>query len=287
MSNEPTLTIAGNNDLASETARHAIASGVADPVYLWKSIDAPLVSAAPALILADADERAGFARAALGAGIPVVSLPIDNPDDAIVQAMLDGRLRLMSRLHGLPALDRLYTDCEAELYGRRYGVFAAHRLPRNAVQDLEPALCDLVVYVASLIDSPLVRLSATTSNLDTSSTAAWFLLARFADDTIATIEVGAMLPEADDAGGELLVEVTGSDAVLRAEPERQSILVNRSGGHEWMAWYAAAPEFLLRRAVSLLKLPDPSCSRSALHFMQRRVEAAKADRSLPVSPDMA
>ena len=287
MSNEPTLTIAGNNDLASETARHAISSGVADPVYLWKSIEAPLVSAAPAIILADADERAGFARAALDAGIPFVSLPIDDPDEAIVQAILDGRLRLMSRLHGLPALDRLYGDCQANLHGRRYGVFAAHRLPRNAIQDLETALCDLVVYVASLIDSPLVRLSATTSNLDTSTTAAWFLLARFADDTIATIEVSAMLPEGDDANGELLVEVTGSDMVLRSEPERQSILVNCPGGHERMAWYAAPPEFLLRRAVSLLTSTDSSRSRSALHIMQRRVEAARSERSVPVPPEIA
>lgn len=282
MSSEPKLTIAGDNDLASDAARHAISSGLADPVYLWRTIDDPIVGAAAVVILADVPERAGFARSALNAGLPVVSLPIDQPDEQIAQAVFDGGLRFLSSLHGLPTMARLASDCSAGLYGRRYGVFAAHRLPRNAA-DLVPAcLCDLVVYVCSLVESPMVRLSATASTLGGKTTAAWFLLVRFADDTIATIEVGALLPDADESTGELLVEVTGSEAVLRAEPERQAVITVGSDGLQRQSWYAEPSEWILTHAVKLLESSSAPQQRSLSNIWTLLHEAARSIEAVEV-----
>lgn len=286
MSSEPTLTIAGNNDLTTDTARHAMSAGFGDPVYLWRTIEDPIIGTSPIVILADEEERAAFARLALDAGIPVVSLPINKPDEGIEKAILEGRLKFISTLHGLPTLSRLAADCRAERYGRRYGIFAAHRLPRGLAAVVDESLCDLLVYITSLIERPLVRLSATTSTLGGSATSAWFILARFADDTIATIEAGAMLPDADDSNGELVVEVTGSDAVLRAEPERQSVVVNGNEGYQRQAWYADPPEFLLHQALQVLNSSDVTPHVSALRLLQQRFDAGTHDMAVPVqTPD--
>ena len=284
MSNEPNLVIAGDNDLASETARHAISAGMADPVYLWRTTDDPLVSQAPVVILADPPERLGFARMALDAGNQVVSLPITDADQQIDDAVTAGRCSLVSRLHGLPTMSRLAADCRSGSYGRRYGVFAAHRIPVNFASELEDALFNLLVYVASLIDSPLVRVSATTSELGGQTTAAWFIIARFADDTIATIEVTAVLPESDQPNGELVVEVTGSDAVLRAEPERQSVMVNGSNGLRKFPWYAEPPEFLLAQALTMLQDKRVESHVSAMRLLQRSGDAAVSDQAVSTLP---
>lgn len=282
MSNQPTLTIAGDNDLATEAARHAISTGSGDPVYLWRTIEDPLVSTAPVVILADGPERAGFARVALDAGLTVVSLPIQNPDEQLEQAIRNGKLRQISRLHGLPTLARLQKDALSGAIGRRYGVFAAHRVPANFAGDLGEMVDDLITCCCTLIDAPLTRVSATRSDLGTPATAGWFILARFADDTIATIEVAAVLPESEDPNGELLIEVTGSDAVLRAAPEQQGVVVNSSSGHQRSAWYADPSGFLLHAANRLLPDGAFTSSVSAMTLMRERFAAAERDRSIEV-----
>jgi hypothetical protein len=280
MSNAPTLTIAGDNDLASEAAQHAISSGIGDPVYLWRSIEDPLVSKAPVVILADPPERAGFARVVLDAGLTAVTLPLQNPEQNLQQAILDGQLRQMSRLHGLPTIARLQSDVHSGAPGRRYGVFAAHRIPANFADDLEEVVDELITCTCSLIDAPVTRISATRSDLGTSTTAGWFILARFADDTIATIEAAAVLPESDDPSGELLIEVTGSNAVLRAAPEQQGVVVNTASGGFRSSWYAEPSEFLMRRAQPLLERDDRVISVSAMNLIRRRVEAAQMEQAL-------
>ncbi len=282
MSNQPALTIAGDNDLATNAARHAIAAVPDDPVYLWRSIADPLVSKAPVVILADAGERAGFAQAALNAGLPTVSLPIKDLDVDLKQAIADGRLRLMSTLHGLPTLARLQQDATNGAVGRRYGVFASHRIPTNFVDELDDVVDDLVTYCCSLIDSSLTRVSVTTSDLGTSATAGWFILARFADETIATIEVAAVLPEADESAGELLIEVTGSEAVLRAAPEQQGVLIRSAEGVSRSNWYADPSDFLLQRATNLRDSGNETASLSTMKLMQKRFEAATANQAVEV-----
>jgi hypothetical protein len=274
------LTIAGDNDLAFETVRHAISSGVGEPVYHWQSTDDPLVGTAPVLILADPPERAGFALTAIEAGSKVVSLPITTPNQQIDEAIAAGRFSLISRLHGLPTMARLAADCGSGSYGRRYGVFAAHRIPVDFASELEDALFNLIVYVTSLIDSPLVRVSATTSAFGGRETAGWFIIARFDDDTIVTIEVSAVLPESAHPSGELLVEVTGSDAVLRAEPERQSVVVSGRDGVQKFPWYAEPPGFLLSRALWAMQDGRVEANVSAMQLLRVRDDAATSDRAV-------
>lgn len=278
MSAEPTLTIAGNNDLATDAARHAMSAGFGDPVYLWRSTRDPIVGLAPVVILAEKSERAELAFSAIEAGAPVVSLPIPDLDERLAGAIVDGRLKLMSRLHSLPAMARLWADCRAGRYGRLYGVYAAHRLPRNYSSDLDSSVSDLIVYITSLIDSPLERIQVTKA--DHGDVAAWFILARFADQTIATLEVGALLPDADEPNGELLVEVTGSDAVLRAEPERQSVVVNGPGGVQMQAWYAEPSGPLLQHASQLMQDSDLVKQTASLNLLTSLSNAALSEEAV-------
>lgn len=281
MSNEPELVIAGNNDLASETARHAISSGIADPVYLWRSTADPLVGQAPVVILADPDERAGFARTALEAGCAVVSLPMLDTDQQIEEATADGRLSMISRLHGLPTMARLAADCRRGQPGRRYGIFATQRIPRDQVADVDSTLADLVVYVCSLVEQPLVSLRSSRGTFNGTSTDAWFLLSRFADETIATIEVAALLPAGSEPSGDLLVEVTGDDAVLRAAPERQSVMIHGNEGVRRQAWYAEPAGFLLDEAISVLGRTNPEVSSAALQLLGDRSRAVEESIQIP------
>jgi hypothetical protein len=278
MSLEPNLIIAGNNDLATDAARHAMSADFGDPVYLWRTVEDPIVGVAPVVVLADPAQRPELAAAAIRAGLDVVSLPIEDPSSDLVEALAAGNLKLMSSLHGLPTMARLRVDCQAGRYGRRYGVYAARRLPRNFGDDVRHALADLVVYVSSLIDSQLERIQVTRS--DQNGTPAWFILARFNDETIATIEVGAMLPDAESPEGELLVEVTGSDAVLRAEPERQSIFVFGNAGVQRQSWYAEPSEYLLRYAVQLVQSRESVNQTVALNLLTSLSAAASSDEAV-------
>jgi hypothetical protein len=278
MSLEPNLIIAGNNDLATDAARHAMSADFGDPVYLWRTVEDPIVGVAPVVVLADPAQRPELAAAAIRAGLDVVSLPIEDPSSDLVEALAAGNLKLMSSLHGLPTMARLRVDCQAGRYGRRYGVYAARRLPRNFGVDVRHALADLGVYVSSLIDSQLERIQVTRS--DQNGTPAWFILARFSDETIATLEVAALLPDADEPNGELLVEVTGSDAVLRAEPERQSIFVSGNAGIQRQSWYADPAEYLLRYARTLRDESEIERHLSAMRLLQHLDEAARSDEAV-------
>jgi predicted dehydrogenase len=54
---------------------------------------------------------------------------------------------------------------------------------------------------------------------------AWFVTLRLADETLLTLEAMATRPAG--AGPQVLIEITGSEQVLRVEPTRQSIVVER------------------------------------------------------------
>lgn len=272
----PQLTIAGNNDLASEVARYALASGVANPVYLWRDIRDPLPARTPMIVLAEPDERAGFARAAVESGVIAVSLPLPDPDAELTRAIEAGTLRQLSPLHGLPALDRLHRDARERREGRRYGIYAAHRLPRNHAGRADAALNDLVSFVAALGDGRVEHVRATSADLGESTTG-WFVLARFVSGTIATIEVSPVLPDADEPHGEVLIEVTGSEVVLRAEPERQSVEVRASTGVRSYPWYAGPEPSLTGAAMDLLEHGSLDDQMAILDLTRSIEPAAQSD----------
>lgn len=282
MTATPQLTIAGNNDLAAEMSRHALASGTADPVYLWRDARDPLPAPTPVIVLSEMGERASFGRAAIEAGLTVVTLPIPDPEEDLERAVESGQLRQISRLHGVPALSRLHRDARDRQDGRRYGIYAAHRLPANNYQAVPEALREVVAFVATLGDGTLEHVRATTASFG-HGTDGWFVLAQFANGTIATLEVSAVLPESDSPHGELLVEVTGSAGVLRAEPERQSVVGQGTNGVIRHPWYADPHGPLLERAMDLVE--DDSREGQVAGMKLMRAVGAAAESDGLVRPD--
>ncbi len=112
--------------------------------------------------------------------------------------------------------------------GTIYGGYASHRVESLTTREelSEFGLLPVLSVMLALFPGPVERVWATTANiLSSAEPDAWFVHIRFADDRLVTIEVLAVNDL--NTGDELLVEITGSEKVLRVEPMRQSVWVER------------------------------------------------------------
>lgn len=120
--------------------------------------------------------------------------------------------------------------------GKLYGLFGSFRVSRETPGEALPtdALLPLIGIALDLIDDRITRVWATNCSLLANGDA-WFIHLRTATDILLTLEVLACC--APGAAPELLLEITAHDRVLRAEPTRQSVIVeplDRSAtGHPW------------------------------------------------------
>jgi hypothetical protein len=133
-----------------------------------------------------------------------------------------------------------------------YGLFGSFRVARTTLPaDLAyNALLPILAIALDTILSPVTRVWATNASLIT-EVDAWFVHLRTDSEILLTLE--AMACTDPSLGPELLVEVTGHDRVLRAEPMRQSIVVEALGSppqaHGW--W-----EDLDERYLALVRARD-------------------------------
>ena len=126
------------------------------------------------------------------------------------------------------AVEAVKSALDAGDVGRRYGCFASFRLPRSerAEQVMFEALAPVVGTALDLLDTAPRRIWAARMSLLRPDDA-WFATLTLVDETIVTLEALAVTDPAQ--GPELLIEVTGSHRVLRAEPLRQAVVVERVG----------------------------------------------------------
>jgi hypothetical protein len=106
--------------------------------------------------------------------------------------------------------------------GDIYSCFGSIRLQRGSSRDdvLQEALTPLLAYVLALFEQPIERIWARRGSIEGAEDA-WFVTLRLADEVIVTLEA---LASADPATGpELLVEIIGSERVMRCEPTRQAV----------------------------------------------------------------
>lgn len=139
--------------------------------------------------------------------------------------------------------------------GKVYGCFTSFRIARGATADQVSfsALLPALAVTLDLLPGQVLRVHARCASL-LSSRDAWFVTIVYADETIATIEAIATLDPAAVHERDLLIELTASDRVLRAEPMRQAVIVERLGHppavHPW--WENHSERFLklvARRAL--------------------------------------
>ncbi|HQZ89871.1 MAG TPA: hypothetical protein PLR44_07445 [Thermomicrobiales bacterium] len=117
--------------------------------------------------------------------------------------------------------------------GSVYGCYASMRIPRGSSPEalIAGGVGPVLAVCRDLLPDPVARVWATRASLFGENDA-WFITLRLANDAIVTIEA---LASAGASARELLVEVTGSNQVLRAEPTTQGIRVEPLG-NEAMVW---------------------------------------------------
>jgi hypothetical protein len=183
-----------------------------------------------------------------------------TPDAFVLgPAALERGERLLPFYAAFEAVEEVKRALDAGAVGRVYGLFGSLRVERGtSAEALIPnALLPLVALALDLLPGEVSRVWARRSSLFAEHDA-WFVTLRLADDTIVTLE--ALASNAPGSGRELLIEVTGSEQVLRAEPTRQAVVVEPlerpASVHPW--WEDLAERYLQLLATRADMPPDGS-----------------------------
>jgi hypothetical protein len=216
------------------------------------------------LALTAPNDRVGVVRNAVAANLPVATLPLPDSGESVWTAVQSGRVVQVSPLRGFEALDTLYREMRRGVTGRTFGIFAAHRVRQGQTNLFEEVGLPLLHYAYDLLGEPVSRAQVTRASLFGGDGDAWFVLLRSQSGLLATVEFAASLPREAGPNEQILVEVTGSDGVLRAEPTRQAVAVygDEGGSNErgWWSTWGLAREFL-RAALDAAKEHDATRER--------------------------
>lgn len=170
---------------------------------------------------------------------------ITTADVGTGHGLLGDVSRPVSTLFGFRVLEDLADSVRASAPGKVYGCFGSYRVSRDAGSDevTYDALLPLLAYTLEIFGSPVTRIAARRASLFKPDDA-WYVTIRLADEVLLTLE--AMAATSPSTSPEILVEVTGSDQVLRAEPTRQAVTVEPLNGpparHPW--WEIEAERLL-------------------------------------------
>ncbi len=173
--------------------------------------------------------------------ITLATEPNDVPSDAFAigpTILVTSVERVVPYYLAYEAIEEIKRALDAGEAGTVYGCFTSFRIARGSDSEsvAHNALLPALAVTLALLPSPVTRVHCTRASLLTDNDA-WFVTLRLADDTIVTIEALAVLDPAEGLGRDVLIEVTGSERVLRAEPKRQSVVVESLGSaarlHPW------------------------------------------------------
>lgn len=183
--------------------------------------------------------------------IALATQPGEIPTDAfaigtaILSSSVERVVPYYSAFEAIEEIKRALDDGEA---GSVYGCFTSFRTVRGASSDdvKHGALLPALAVTLDLLSSPAIRVHARRASLIADDDA-WFVTLRLADETIVTIEALAVLDPDAGLSRDLLVEVTASERVLRAEPMRQAVVVETCGtaGTSYPWWEDLNERFLV------------------------------------------
>jgi hypothetical protein len=195
--------------------------------------------------------------------ITLATQPGETPDDAyaIGPAVLSSSVEhVVPYFSAFEAVEAIALTLNAGDAGSVYGCFTSFRIQRGSSSDDVALRCLLPALgvTLDLLPSPVTRVHASRASLLTADDA-WFVTLRHTDDTIATIEALAVLDPAAGLARDLLVEVTASGRVLRAEPMRQSVVVEPLGAAATIhPWWEDLNERFLKLLVARAQQPAGS-----------------------------
>jgi hypothetical protein len=270
------IVVVGQDDFAREVADAVDHEAELELVGAIGTGDAIPDSAEFVICMADLDERTDVIRKATSAGLPVATLPLSDTGDEARAALTSGKVVQVSPLRGYVALETLRAEVRRGVLGQAYGLFAAHRFGQVPGQVFGERGGALLHYVYEVIGEPLEMVQTTRATLFGSQPDACFIVARASSGLLLTLEFAASLVEKAVVREQVLVEATGSGAVLRAEPTRQSILISgRSGTSEQPWWISQAPGFVAA-ALSAAQTPDSKREVGFLDFLAAVRQSADA-----------
>lgn len=255
------------------------AQGVREAIEAGSGMTAAAREEAEAVVAAGetAAETLALAQEALSAGKPslCLSLPTDLATlDALSAAATrhGAALCLPNALRYLPATIALHETLQRGEAGALLSAFLAWRTTASggaALATLGPAALDLLTW---LVPGTLVRSQNTIASLFGTSHDAALLLLRDETGLIRTVELVTGLPPTLEYGAELLIEVLGEDAALRAEPFNQAITIATGADRQRREWGTAALGPLLADFVAAVRAGDalpgtPAALRPTLAFL--------------------
>lgn len=280
------LAVLGEGEGAAAAAR-AIAEGPGMALVA--------VLASDAVVVADDDaaRAIAIAREALAQGKPALCLALPHDlaildDLAALAADRGAPLSLPNALRYLPALVGLREAVARGETGPVLSLFAAWRTSRaigEPLRALGPATLDLLHW---LLPAPIDRVQVTAGMLFGPERGAAACTLRGTDGIVRTVELAAALPAQHDQADELLVELLGEEAALRAEPFNLAItIIGTARRRQFWGTEALVP--ILDAFVAALRgdgdLPgDPAALRPSLALLAALRAAADdgAARALPV-----
>ena len=187
-----------------------------------------------------------------------VALSVSTDPDAVPSSaiatgaalLVDGARSVVSPLYGFRVLEEAARAVQAGEVGNTYGFFGSYRLERGTSPDelRGQALVPLLAYALEIFHSTVERVMVRQASL-LATDDAWFVTLRLADETLLTLEVLAARPSG--SGSQVLVEITGSEQVLRVEPTRQSVVVEPvDGPAKALPWWEDEAERLLQHIAA-------------------------------------
>lgn len=159
---------------------------------------------------------------------------------------------IVPHLAGFRVVDELIRSVHNDEVGLIYGCYGSMRVPRGTSPDevAHDALLPLLATALEIVSDDVTDVWARRASLLAEGDA-WFVTIHLGS-VIMTLEALATTDDAASDSFELLLEVTGSEQVIRAEPFRQAVTVAPfNGPARSHGWLEDAGERLLHRILDL------------------------------------
>jgi hypothetical protein len=217
---------------------------------------------------------------------PVSQTLVTQAETVPEGAIATGRAMLVSNagnivphLLGFRVIDEVARAVQAGEAGQVYGCFGSYRVPRGTDPEevAGDALLPLLAVTLEILDGDVTDVWARRASLLAEGDA-WFLTLHLGA-VIVTLEAMATTDSPPPDAAELLIEVTGSEQVLRAEPFKQAVTVAPFGAPaQSYGWWEPAGERLLQRILELNDRPIHSTAarlQSVWNAIQRSAETGE------------
>lgn len=214
-------------------------------------------------IIGEGDLAQHLRNAAGYVSSPTETTIVTNAETVPLGAIATGRAMLLPNAKAIvPSLlafrvvDEVARAAHAGEAGTIYGCYGSYRVPRGSdPEEVElDALLPLLAASLEIIDADVTDVWARRASLLEEGDA-WFATIHMGA-VILTLEAMATTDAPPPNSSELLIEVTGSEQVLRAEPFKQSIQVEPfNAPASRHGWWEDAGERLLQRIAALDERP--------------------------------